>query len=145
MMSYLSARLRVELPSSKASDLPGPTVQIDGRVDRASPTAEKAEGEARALELREKLELSEALLEKLKLLKQAMKDASGMRDIILKRQSMIHSLQSRVDEKLELRGKARQLELDLQRREREVTDLQAEVVQLNNHHRKSFQQVQDLQ
>jgi len=42
-----------------------------------------------------------------------MEDASGLRDIILKRQPMIDSLRSRVEEKLELRGKVRQLELDL--------------------------------
>jgi len=39
---------------------------------------------------KEKLELSEALLEKL----EAMKDASGLCDIILERQSMIDSLRS---------------------------------------------------
>ena len=42
---------------------------------------------------KEKLELFEVLLEKLKVLKQVMKDASGLRDIILWRQSMIDLLQ----------------------------------------------------
>ena len=70
---------------------------------------------------KEKLELSEALLEKLEALKLAMENASGMRDIILERQSIINSLRSRVEEKLELRGKVQQLEQSLQCREREVT------------------------
>jgi len=63
---------------------------------------------------KEKLEVSEALLEKLKALKQAMEDASGLCDIILERQSTIDSLWSQVEEKLELRGKVWQLELNLQ-------------------------------
>jgi len=50
--------------------------------------------------MKEKLELSEALLEKMEALKQAMKDASGLRDIILESQSMIDSLWSRVEEKI---------------------------------------------
>ena len=41
---------------------------------------------------KEKLKLSKALLKKLEVLKKAMKDASGLHDIILKRQSMINLL-----------------------------------------------------
>jgi len=36
------------------------------------------------------------------------------------------------------------LELSLQRREREVEELQAEVVRLNDHYRESYQEAQDL-
>ena len=92
---------------------------MDGQVVRAGHKAEGAkEGEARLSESlnelrKEKFELFEALLENLEALKKAMEDASGLRDIILKRQPMIDSLRSRVEEKLELRGKVRQLELDL--------------------------------
>jgi len=67
-----------------------------------------------------------------------MEDASGLHGIIHERQSMIDSLRSRVEEKLELRGKIPQLELDLQQCEREVVDLQAKVVQLNDRHRDSL-------
>ena len=93
-----------------------------------SSTAEGAEGVEVELsealkELRkEKPELSEALLEKLEALKKTMEDASGLRDIILERRSMIDSLWSRVEE--ELRRKVQQLEQSLQCREREVADLQ---------------------
>ena len=80
---------------------------------RAGPSTEGAkEREARAVKgyegaRKEKLELSE--LKKLEALKKAMEDASGLRDIILERQSMIDSLRSRVEEKIELRGKVQQL------------------------------------
>ena len=58
---------------------------------------------------KEKLELSEALLEKLEALKKAMEDASGLRDIIFERQSTIDFRWSRegknIEEKFELRRK----------------------------------------
>jgi len=73
--------------------------------------------------LKEKLELSDTLLEKLEALKKATEDASGLRDITLERHSVIDSLRSPVKEKLELRGKVQQLELSLQCRECEVADL----------------------
>ena len=63
---------------------------------------------------KEKLELSEVLEKKMDALKKAMKDVSGLHDIILERQSVIDSLWSRkaqnIEEKLELRAKARRLE-----------------------------------
>jgi len=75
---------------------------------------EKLELSKALKELRkEKFKLSDALLEKLEALKQAMEDASGLHDIILERQSIIDSRRSRVEEKLELRGKVRQLEQSL--------------------------------
>ena len=43
---------------------------------------------------KEKLELSEVLLEKLEALKQAMEDASSLRDIILEKKTMRNSLRS---------------------------------------------------
>ena len=69
------------------------------------------DGQARQLKKlkKEKLELSEALVEKLEALKKAMEDASGLRDIILERQSTIDLLRSRegknIEEKFELRRK----------------------------------------
>jgi len=54
------------------------------------------------------------------------------------RESMIDSLRSRVEEKLELRGKVQQLEQSLQCREHEVADLQAKVVQLSDRYCESF-------
>jgi len=59
---------------------------------------------------KEKFKHSETLLEKLEALKHAMGKASGLRDIILEKESMIDLLQSRVKEKLELRVKVQQLE-----------------------------------
>jgi len=65
-------------------------------------------------------------------LKKAMKDVSGLHDIILERQSVIDSLRSQeaqnIEEKLELRVKVRRLELSIQRRKRRVEELRAEVV-----------------
>ena len=72
---------------------------------------------------KEKLELPEALLEKLEALKQAMEDASGLCDIILEKRAMIDLLWSWVEEELKLRGKVQQLEQSLQYRQREVTGL----------------------
>ena len=55
---------------------------------------------------KEKLELSEALLEKMKALKKAMEDVSSLRNIILERQSTIDMLWPQevqnIEEKLEL-------------------------------------------
>ena len=90
---------------------------------------------------KEKLELTEALLEKMEALKKVKEDASGLRGIILKRQLVIDSLRpwemQNIEEKLELRGKVQQLELSLQRREHEVKELRAELVQLNDRYREA--------